>query len=112
GLEAQQAAVMQFLNGGKWDLLKEFTETETGKGANALERRPILKEAIQYAKKNKAKLIIAKLDRLARNVNFVSSLMEARVPFVCADMPEANELTINILASVAQYERQLISERT
>lgn len=112
GLEAQRAAVMTYLNGGRWALLKEFTEVETGKGANALDRRPVLREAISYAKKHKAKLIIAKLDRLARNVNFVSSLMEAKVPFVCADMPEANELTINILASVAQYERELISQRT
>lgn len=112
GLEAQREAVMAYLNGGHWELLEEFTEVETGKGSNALDRRPVLRDAIAYAKRHKAKLIIAKLDRLARNVHFVSSLMEARVPFVCADMPEANELTINILASVAQYERELISQRT
>jgi DNA invertase Pin-like site-specific DNA recombinase len=75
GLEAQKKAVEDYLNGGKWELLQEFTEVETGKGSNALDRRPQLKDAIAFAKKNKAKLIIAKLDRLARNVAFVSALM-------------------------------------
>lgn len=112
GLDAQREAVMHYLNGGKWELLKEFTEVETGKGSNALAKRPVLREAMAYAKKHRAKLLIAKLDRLARNVHFISSLMETKVPFVCADMPEANELTIHMLAAVAQYERELISKRT
>lgn len=112
GLEAQKEAVENYLNGGNWNLLEEFTEVETGKGSNALEKRPVLKQAIAYAKQHKAKLIIAKLDRLARNVFFVSALMESKVPFVCADMPEANELTLHIMAAMAQYEAKRISERT
>lgn len=112
GLDAQKQAVEDYLNGGHWSLLKEFKEVETGKGSNALDKRPELKEAIAFAKKHKAKLIIAKLDRLARNVAFVSALMESKVQFVCADMPEANELTLHIVAAMAQYEGKRISERT
>lgn len=112
GLDAQRKAVEDYLNGGHWELLKEFTEVETGKGSNALDKRPQLKEAITFAKKYRAKLIIAKLDRLARNVAFVSALMESKVQFVCADMPEANELTLHIVAAMAQYEGRRISERT
>lgn len=112
GLEAQKKAIEDYLNGGKWEVLQEFTEVETGKGSNALEKRPVLKEAIAFTKQSKAKLIIAKLDRLARNVHFVSALMESKVPFVCADMPEANELTLHIMAAMAQYESKRISERT
>lgn len=74
GLEAQKQSVLNWLNGGNWSLLKEFTEVETGKGANALQKRPVLNDAIAYAKRNGAKLIIAKLDRLARNVHFISGL--------------------------------------
>ncbi len=112
GLEAQKKTVEDYLNGGHWTLLQEYTEVETGKGSNALDKRPQLREAIAFAKKHKAKLIIAKLDRLARNVAFVSALMESKVQFVCADMPEANELTLHIVAAMAQYEGRRISERT
>ena len=112
GLEAQKQSVMNYLDGGNWDLLEEFVEVETGKGKNALEQRPELKRAIAHAKRMKAKLIIAKLDRLARNVHFITSLMESRVPFVCADMPEANELTLHVMAAMAQYEAKMISSRT
>jgi len=111
GLEAQQRAVADYLPAGT-ELVQSFTEVETGKGSNALNKRPVLCEALAYAKKNKATLIVAKLDRLARNVAFVSALMESKVPFVCADMPEANELTLHIIAAVAQYEARMISERT
>jgi len=111
GLEAQERAVADYLPVGK-ELLQSFTEVETGKGSNALNKRPVLCEALAYAKKHKATLIVAKLDRLARNVAFVSALMESKVPFVCADMPEANELTLHIIAAVAQYEARMISERT
>lgn len=112
GLDAQRKAIKEYLNGGEHDVLKEFTEVETGKGSNALDKRPVLREAIAYAKKYKAKLLIAKLDRLARNVHFISSLMESKVDFVIADMPEANALTIHLLSAVAEYERELISKRT
>jgi len=112
GLEAQRKAIEDYLNGGNFEVLEEFVEVETGKGSNALARRPVLKEAIGYAKKHKAKLLIAKLDRLARNVHFISSLMESKVDFVVADMPDANALTIHLIAAVAEYERELISKRT
>ncbi len=112
GLDAQKQAIEDYLNGGNHKILKEFTEIETGKGGNALDRRPVLKEAIEYAKKHNAKLLIAKLDRLARNVHFISSLMESNVDFEIADMPEANALTIHLLSAVAEYERELISKRT
>ena len=103
---------MDYLNGRNWDLLREFTEVETGKGSNALTKRAILREAIAYAKKNSATLIIAKLDRLARNVLFIATLLEGKAKFVCADMPEANNLTIQIMAAMAEYEAKRISERT
>ena len=112
GLDAQRKAITDYLNGGEHEVLSEFTEIETGKGSNALDKRPVLRESIAYAKKHKAKLLIAKLDRLARNVHFISSLMESKVDFVIADMPEANALTIHLIAAVAEYERELISKRT
>jgi DNA invertase Pin-like site-specific DNA recombinase len=112
GLEAQREAVRAFLNGGDWELFEEFTEVETGSGSNAWEKRPVLNDAIRCAKKHKAKLLIAKLDRLSRNLHFISSLLEEKVRFVAADMPDANELTIHIMAALAQHERKLISERT
>jgi DNA invertase Pin-like site-specific DNA recombinase len=112
GLEAQKEAVKRFLNGGSWELIEEFTEVETGKGTNALSKRPHLRAAIASAKKNKAKLLIAKLDRLSRNVSFISTLMEQKVKFVACDFPEANELTIHILSAMAEHEAKIISERT
>lgn len=95
GLDAQREAVSRFLNGGDWELVAEFQEVETGKGADALDKRPQLKAALAACRKEGATLIIAKLDRLARNVHFVSGLMESKVKFVACDMPEANELTIH-----------------
>jgi DNA invertase Pin-like site-specific DNA recombinase len=112
GLEAQRNAVEQFLNGGRWALLEEFVEVETGKGSKALSKRPKLRAAIEACKKSKAVLVIAKLDRLARNVAFVSKLMEDKVEFVAADMPSANRLTVHILAAVAEEEARAISART
>lgn len=112
GLEAQRKSVRDYLNGSGWKLLDEFTEIETGKGHNALARRPQLKAALEACRKQKATLLIAKLDRLARNVYFVSGLMESGVEFVAADMPMANRLTVHILAAVAEHEREMISQRT
>lgn len=110
GLEAQEQGVNQFLNGGNWQLLASYTDVESGtrKGNN----RPELGKAIAHAKRTKATLVIAKLDRLARNVAFVSNLMESGVDFVAADMPQANRLTIHILAAVAEAEAEMISKRT
>ena len=108
GLEAQRTAVEAFLNGGSWKLVAEFTEIESGKRAE----RPKLAEAVKAAKKHRATLVIAKLDRLSRNVAFIANLMEAGVEFVAADMPHANRLTVHILAAVAEHEREMISQRT
>lgn len=112
GLNAQREAVSRFLNGGDWELVAEFQEVETGKGADALDKRPQLKAALAACRKEGATLIIAKLDRLARNVHFVSGLMESKVKFVACDMPEANELTIHIMAAFAEHEAKRISQRT
>jgi DNA invertase Pin-like site-specific DNA recombinase len=119
GLEAQQAAVAQYLNGGAWELVGDFVETETGKGADALARRPQLRAALEACRKSGASLLIAKLDRLARNVHFITGLMEASrgngknaVKFVACDMPDANDLTIHLMAAFAEHEAKRISERT
>lgn len=108
GLEAQRNAVVTYLNGGNWDLVEEFVEVESGKRKN----RPQLAAAIAACKKQKATLVIAKLDRLARNVHFISGLMESGVDFIAADNPHANRLTVQILAVVAEEEARQISERT
>ena len=108
GMAAQRKAVEDYLNGGRWKLVAEFTEVESGKRSD----RPELAKAIAACKKHRAKLVIAKLDRLSRNVHFISGLMERKVDFVACDMPSANAFMINIYAAVAQGERRMISERT
>src|SRR6476469_7481339 len=112
GLDAQRTAVLDYLNGGGWKLLGEFTEVETGKGRNALARRPQLRAALEACRKYKATLLIAKLDRLARNVHFVSGLLEARVNFVAVDMPTADRTMIQIYSVMAEFEARQISVRT
>lgn len=112
GLEAQQATVARYLNGGEWELIGEFREVETGKGADALAKRPQLRAALDACKKNGATLLIAKLDRLARNVHFVSGLLETGVEFVAADMPQANKVMIQMHAVMSEWERDQISART
>jgi DNA invertase Pin-like site-specific DNA recombinase len=111
GLEAQQEAVRKFIGTGPRKLLKEFTEVETGKGSNALDKRPQLQAAKQLAKKQKATLLIAKLDRLARNVHFISGLMEDGVQFQCCDFPTADGFMLHIYAAVAEQEGRRISQR-
>ena len=108
GLDAQRTAVRAFLPRGKKDLLDEFTEVESGRRKN----RPQLIAALASCRKNNATLLIAKLDRLARNVAFVANLMESKVGFRAVDMPDANELTIHIMAAMAQHEAKATSERT
>ena len=108
GLEAQKAAVYSYLNGGTWNLAAEIVEIESGKRNN----RPKLAEALRLCRLHGATLIIAKLDRLARNVAFVSALMDFGVDFVAVDFPQANRLTIHILAAVAEHEAKCTSERT
>ena len=107
GLEAQRAAVGRFTYGAS--LLSEFQEIESGKRHT---NRPQLAAALDQCRRHKATLIIARLDRLARNVHFISGLMESGVDFVAVDMPQANRLTIHILAAVAEHEREAISQRT
>lgn len=108
GLEAQREAVTRYLNGGQWKLVAEYVEVESGKRNS----RPQLQAAISHAKATGAKLVIARLDRLARNLHFVSSLQERGVDFVAADMPDANRLTIHIIAAVAESVGRTISENT
>jgi len=108
GLEAQRQAVAEFLNGGNWQPVAEFVETESG----AKDDRPKLADALALARAHGAKLVIAKLDRLSRDATFLLGLQKAGVKFVAADMPEANEMVVGIMAVVAQAERKMISART
>src|SRR5262249_20330502 len=108
GLEAQEAAVNQLAHQHDSKVLASYREVESGKRKD----RPELAKALLHAKKAKATLVVAKLDRLARNVAFISSLMESDVPFICCDNPNLNRLTIHILAAVAEEEARLISSRT
>src|SRR4051812_36231855 len=108
GLEAQRKAVEEFLNGGRWDLIAEFVEVESGKRDD----RPKLADALALCRLHNATLVIAKLDRLSRDAAFLLGLQKAGVRFVAADMPEANELVVGIMAVVAQAERKMISART
>ena len=108
GLAAQRKAVLEYLNGGTWSLVGEFTEIESGKR----NERPELEKALAVCKRHKAKLVIAKLDRLSRNLAFIATLMDSGVEFVAVDNPHANKLTVHILAAVAQHEREMIAQRT
>jgi DNA invertase Pin-like site-specific DNA recombinase len=108
GIEAQRAGVAEYLNGGNWALVKEFVEIESGKNAD----RPKLAEAIKACRVYGARLVIAKLDRLSRDAHFLLGLEKAGIDFVCADMPNANRLTVGIMAMVADEERRMISKRT
>lgn len=107
GLEAQREAVTRFIE-GRGELLAEYTEIESGKKND----RPALSDALALCRLQKATLLIARLDRLARSVAFISNLMDSGVDFVAVDMPEANRLTLHILAAVAEHEREAISIRT
>jgi DNA invertase Pin-like site-specific DNA recombinase len=108
GLDAQRKAVADYLDGGEWELVGEFTEVESGKRSD----RPELVKALAACKRHKATLVIARLDRLARNVHFISGLMEAKVKFVACDMPEATPFMLHIYAAVAEQEARAISART
>jgi DNA invertase Pin-like site-specific DNA recombinase len=108
GLEAQREAVAGYLNGGRWKLVEEVVEVESGKRSD----RPELARALSLCRAHRATLLVAKLDRLARNVAFISALMEAGVAFQAVDLPNANNLTVHIMAAMAEYEAKAISERT
>lgn len=107
GLAAQTESVKQFIT-NKGELIKDFTEVESGKNSD----RPFLLEAIKICKEKDAILVIAKLDRLSRNAQFILSLQDAGIEFVCVDMPEANHFTVGIMALIAQQELKKTSERT
>ena len=108
GLEAQRKAVEDYLNGGDWNLIEEVVEVESGKK----NKRPKLNEAIELCKASGATLVVAKIDRLTRDAAFLLNLKDAGIDFIAADMPEANRLTIGIMALVAEQEREAISKRT
>ena len=103
GLEAQRKAVLDWLDGGQWDLVAEFTEVESGNKVD----RPELEKALKECKKRRATLVIARLDRLARNVHFISGLMEKKVPFVAVEFPDATPVMLHIYAAMAEHERRL-----
>jgi DNA invertase Pin-like site-specific DNA recombinase len=113
GLEAQQAALARFAEAEGYDLIETFQEVETGKGADALDRRPQLTAALAAAKKNKAPIIVAKLDRLSRDVHFISGLMTHKTPFIVAELgADADPFMLHLYAALAEKERRLISQRT
>lgn len=109
GLDAQRTAVTDYLNGGRWKLVAEVTEIETG---TSKRKRPKLAEAIRLCRVYGATLLIAKLDRLSRNVAFTAGLLESDIEFIACDCPGANRLTIQTLAVIAEYEAGMISART
>ena len=108
GLEAQRKAVDDYLNGGQWNVIEELVEVESGKN----NKRPKLLEAIELCKASGSRLVVAKLDRLARDAAFLLNLKDAGIDFVCADMPDANRMTVGVMALVAEQERMAISKRT
>ncbi len=108
GLEAQRSAVQTHLNGGKWKIVAEMVEIESGKNNS----RPELAKAMSLCRLHSATLLVAKLDRLSRNVAFLATLMEEGVPFTAADMPEADQTHLHMMAVFAQHEAKAISVRT
>jgi DNA invertase Pin-like site-specific DNA recombinase len=112
-LEAQSAALLRFADQHRLNLIHEFVEVETGKGADALEQRPQLVAALALARRVGCKVAVAKLDRLSRDVHFISGLMAQRVPFVVTELgPDVDPFMLHIYAAVAQKEAALISQRT
>jgi DNA invertase Pin-like site-specific DNA recombinase len=108
GLEAQRQAILSYLNGGSWNLVSEYVEIESGKSSE----RGQLNQALKQCKLTGSTLLIAKLDRLSRDAHFLLTLQKEQVNFTAVDMPDANNLTVGIMALVAQQEREAISQRT
>ena len=108
GLEAQKQAIEQYCTVSDGTIEQDFIEVESGKKNN----RPELEDAIRYCRKHKTVLLIAKLDRLSRNLHFITGLMESGIDFVAADNPHANKLMLHMLAAFAEHEREMIAERT
>jgi DNA invertase Pin-like site-specific DNA recombinase len=113
GIEAQRAALARFVEAEGCEVVGEFVEVETGKGADAIDRRPQLAAALAMARKAKAAVLVAKLDRLSRDVAFISDLMARRVPFIVAELgADADPFMLHLYAALAEKERHLISDRT
>jgi DNA invertase Pin-like site-specific DNA recombinase len=112
GIEAQRDTIARHCQTAGITIEGEYLEVETGKGADALDRRPQLKAALTAARKLKSPIIVAKLDRLSRDVAFIAGLMADRVPFIACDIPDADPLMLHIYAAMAEQERRIISART
>lgn len=113
GLEAQQSTLARFAETEGYDLIHTFQEIETGKGADALDRRPQLAAALRTARQHGAPIIVAKLDRLSRDVHFISGLMAHRTPFIVAELgADADPFMLHLYAALAEKERHMISRRT
>ncbi len=113
GLDAQHAAIARFVEAEGLDLVAEHVEVETGKGADAFDRRPVLREALAKAKKAKASVVVAKLDRLSRDVAFISGLMAQKVPFIVTELgSDCDPFLLHLYAALAEKERAVISART
>ena len=113
GIEAQRATIARFAETGGLTIIAEYVEAETGKGSDALDRRPQLAAALAAAKAAKCSVVVSKLDRLSRDVAFVAGLMAQRVPFIVAELGrDADPFMLHLYAALAEKERRLISDRT
>jgi DNA invertase Pin-like site-specific DNA recombinase len=113
GIEAQRQTLAQFAHAEGFEVAREFVEVETGKGADAIERRPQLRAALAAARKQRCHVAVAKLDRLSRDVHFISGLMAHKVPFLVAELgPDVDPFVLHLFAALAEKERALISTRT
>ena len=113
GIEAQRVALHHFAQAEGFEVAREFVEVETGKGADAMDRRPQLKAALAAARKQRCHVAVAKLDRLSRDVHFISGLMAHKVPFLVAEFgPDVDPFVLHLFAALAEKERALISTRT
>lgn len=113
GIEAQREAIARFAQAEGYEVIKECLEVETGKGADALDRRPQLSAALAQARKHKCSVVVAKLDRLSRDVHFISGLMAHRVPFVVAELgDDVDPFILHLFAALAEKEAKIISKRT
>ena len=113
GIEAQREAIAKFAAAEGFEVVAEYREIETGKGADALERRPVLKDALKEARRLKCPVVVAKLDRLSRDVHFISGLMAERVAFVVAELGAGvDSFILHMFAALAEKERHMISART
>lgn len=113
GLESQKETIIDFCQTENIDIIGHYEEVETGKGADALDKRPQLAKALDHAKKERAYLLVSKLDRLGRNVSFISGLMESKVPFIVTQLGrEADSFMLHLYAALSEKERELISTRT